>query len=280
MTYKIIGDSCLDITEEYRNDEHFQIVPLTLQVEDKHFIDDETFNQAEFLKAVSASSQCPKSACPSPDTYLQAYKNSNADMIFVITLSQHLSGSYNSAVLAKNMYEEEVGDNKKIEVISSLSASVGETLIALKIRELAEAGASFDEIVKKAYAFRDEMKTYFVLDSLETLRKNGRLTGIQAFFASALNIKPVMAGDKGTIVKLDQARGINKALGKMIDILIKDVPNTEEKILGIAHCNCPERANMVKNLFLEKKAFKDVYIVDTAGVSTMYANDGGIIVSC
>lgn len=134
MTYKIIGDSCLDIAEEYRNDEHFQIIPLTLQVEEKQFVDDETFNQAEFLKAVSASPECPKSACPSPDAYLQAYKNADVDMVFVITLSQHLSGSYNSAMLAKTMYEEEVGDGKKIEVISSLSASVGETLIALKIK--------------------------------------------------------------------------------------------------------------------------------------------------
>lgn len=280
MTYKIIGDSCLDIAEEYRNDEHFQIIPLTLQVEEKQFVDDETFNQAEFLKAVSASPECPKSACPSPDAYLQAYKNADVDMVFVITLSQHLSGSYNSAMLAKTMYEEEVGDGKKIEVISSLSASVGETLIALKIKELAESGRSFDSIVDKAYAFRDEMKTYFVLDTLETLRKNGRLTGIQAFFASALNIKPVMAGDKGHIVKLDQARGMNKTLAKMVDILIQQVPNTEDRVLAIAHCNCPERAYMLKNLFLEKKAFKDVIIVDTAGVSTMYANDGGIVVAC
>ena len=280
MTYKIIGDSCLDIAEEYRNDEHFQIIPLTLQVEEKQFVDDETFNQAEFLKAVSASPECPKSACPSPDAYLQAYKNADVDMVFVITLSQHLSGSYNSAMLAKTMYEEEVGDGKKIEVISSLSASVGETLIALKIKELAESGRSFDSIVDKAYAFRDEMKTYFVLDTLETLRKNGRLTGIQAFFASALNIKPVMAGDKGHIVKLDQARGMNKTLAKMVDILIQQVPNTEDRVLAIAHCNCPERAHMLKNLKKKKKAFKDVIIVDTAGVSTMYANDGGIVVAC
>ena len=95
--------------------------------------------------------------------------------------------------------------------------------------------------------FRDHMLTYFVLENLDTLRKNGRLSGLQALFATALNIKPVMAGDHGVIVKLDQARGINKALNKMIDLAVKSAVNTEKKILGITHCNCLERALYVKD---------------------------------
>ena len=108
MTYKIIGDSCLDLTEELKKDPHFQMIPLTLMVGDKTFIDDETFNQKEFIKIVKESPECPKTACPSPEMFKEAYR-CDAENVFVITLSGPLSGSYNSAVLAKSLYEEEYG---------------------------------------------------------------------------------------------------------------------------------------------------------------------------
>lgn len=279
MRYIIIGDSCMDMPEELKRDSHFQTIPLTLQVDEQHFVDDENFDQAAFIKAVAASPNCPKSACPSPGAFLEAYEKADAEMIFVVTLSQHLSGTYNSAVMAKNMFEQKE-DRKKIAVIGSDSASCGETLIALEIQRLAEQGLDFEEIEQGARSFLKEMKTYFVLESLEALRKNGRLTGLQAFFASALNIKPVMGADSGTIIKLNQARGIKKALDKMIEIFVSEVKNSHEKVVGIAHCNCPERAEYVKMMLEKKMDFRKVCIMDTAGVSTLYASDGGIIVCC
>ena len=137
----------------------------------------------------------------------------------------------------------------------------------------------FEEIEEKARVFIKNMKTYFVLESLDTLRKNGRLTGLQAFFATALNIKPVMGANSGVIIKLDQARGINKALTRMVEIALKDGGDTRDKVLAIAHCNNPERAEHVKQEMLKKAVFKDVLIVETAGVATVYANDGGIIMT-
>ena len=211
-----------------------QTIPLTLQVDDQQFVDDASFDQAAFIKAVAASPNCPKSACPSPGAFLEAYQKADADMIFVVTLSQHLSGTYNSAVMAKTMFEQQKS-SKKIAVIGSDSASSGETLVGLEIQRLAEQGLEFEEIEKGARSFLKEMKTYFVLESLEALRKNGRLTGLQAFFASALNIKPVMGSDSGTIIKLSQARGIKKALDKMIEIFVNEVKDSHEKVLGIAH---------------------------------------------
>ena len=94
-------------------------------------------------------------------------------------------------------------------------------------------------MLEKALAYRDSMKTYFVLESLDTLRKNGRLSGLQAFFATALNIKPVMGADSGTIIKLDQARGINKAIQRMCDIAVKEAGNTVDKIAVVCHVNHP-----------------------------------------
>ena len=279
MSYKIIGDSCLDLTADLKKDPHFQIIPLTLQVEHTQVIDDETFDQKKFLELVRSSSECPQTACPSPEKFKEAFE-CDVDQIFVITLSEHLSGTYNSAVLAKKLYEEEHGqEGKNIAVFSSDSASSGELNIALYIQSLCQASLPFEEIVEKTRSFIKNMKTYFVLESLDTLRKNGRLTGLQAFFATALNIKPVMGADSGVIIKLDQARGINKALTRMADIAIREAGETKDKVLIIAHCNNPERAEAVKNEMCRQATFKDVIITETAGVATVYASDGGIIVA-
>lgn len=277
MRYKIIGDSCLDLTKEMRKDPCYSMIPLTLMVGERHFVDDETFDQKEFIKVVKEYPECPKSACPSPEMFKEAYC-CEEENVFVITLSAALSGSYNSAVLAKSLYEEECG-KKNILVLDSKSASSGQLNIAMYIRELCDQGLEFDEICEKAAAYRDRMNTYFVLESLDTLKKNGRLTGLQAFFATKLNIKPVMGADNGTIIKLDQARGIQKALQRMAEIAVKEAGTTKDKRLVIAHCNAPERAQSMKEKLCSMAEFKEVVITDTCGVSTVYANDGGVILA-
>lgn len=273
--YKILVDSCTDLPKQLKEDPHIKIIPLSLMVDDKMFIDNDDFNQEEFLKVMKESPNSPKSACPSPDDYMKEFSGDGDT--FIVTLSSELSGSYNSAVLAKRLYLEE-NPHKRIEVIDSRSASVGQTLITMKIKELISEGQLFEDIVQKVKAFRSEMKTKFVLESLDNLRKNGRLSTLKAIIANALNIKPVMAGTpEGTICKLDQARGITKALLTMANIIESDVVNPQNRILGIAHCNCLERALFIKDEILKRVPFKDSFIVDTAGVSTMYANEGGII---
>ena len=145
--------------------------------------------------------------------------------------------------------------------------------------ELEEAGYSFDEIVKELEKFRDGMKTFFVLDNLETLRKNGRLSGVKALVATTLSVKPLMEGQEGEIVQRGQAIGIKKGLAKLAETLVKEAVDTECKRLIITHCNCPDRAELVKNAILKEIKVKDVLIMDTAGISSLYANDGGVIVT-
>ena len=277
MNYKIIVDSCGELTEEMKASGRYETASLEIELQGKHIVDDETFDQAEFLKLVAESPECPKSSCPSPERYMEAY-HCDAEHFYAVTLSAELSGSYNSAVLGRNLYEEEYGE-KKIHIFNSRSASVGETLIALKAAECEEKGMSFEETVETVEAYIEEQHTYFVLETLDTLRKNGRLTGLKSVMATALNIKPVMgATPEGTICQLGQARGIKKALVKMVEQVAEDVKNSKDKILAIAHCNCRDRAEAVKNMILEKINVKDVIILDTAGISSMYAADGGVIV--
>ncbi len=277
MSYKIIGDSCLDLTAEMKKDVHFQMIPLTLQVDDTQVIDDETFDQKKFLELVRKSPNCPKTACPSPEMFKEAY-TCEAEDIYVITLSSRLSGTYQSALLGKRLYEEEYG-HKNIAVIDSWSASAGELRQALFIDELCRAGVPFEEVAKRAEAFKEKMETYFVLETLDALRKNGRLTGLKAFIATTLNIKPVMGADKGTIIKLDQARGISRALCRMCDIALKPVDKPEETTAVVAHCNNEKRARLVKEELLKRAPLKNVVITETAGVATVYASDGGVVIA-
>ncbi|BCN30264.1 DegV family protein [Anaeromicropila herbilytica] len=277
MSYKIIGDSCTDLPQSLKNDEHFYLVPLSIQIDEYNIIDDATFDQKDFLAKVKESPNCPKSSCPAPEAFMNLF--GGEDDIYVITLSSNLSGSYNSAVLARNLYLDE-NPLKNILVIDSCSASVGQTLIAMKIKELIESGLAFDDVAKEVTKYRDQLNTMFVLETLESLRKNGRLSNIKAFIASALNIKPIMGStNEGTIIQLDQARGMNKALTIMVKLTKEDVKNPEERILGIAHCNNYERAVFVKEEMQKQIPFKDIVIVDTAGISSLYANDGGIVIA-
>ena len=278
MSYKIVIDSCGELLEQWKQDERFESVQLTLTVGSENIIDDETFDQADFLQKVAACQECPKSACPSPESYRKAF-DCEAEHIYCVTLSAELSGSYNSAVLGASLLHEEK-KGVQIHVFNSCSASIGQTLIAMKIAQCEDAGLPFEDVVSVVNKYIEEQHTFFVLENLETLRKNGRLSRVKALVATALKIKPIMGSTpEGTICQLDQARGMNKALVKMVDKIVEVTENSENKILAISHCNSPKKANMLKEAIQEKLKLADIVVLDTAGVSSMYANDGGIIVA-
>lgn len=278
MKYVVVMDSCGEQTAAMKEDERVIAAPLTMQVDEYMIVDDETFDQADFLKKVAASPNSPKSACPSPDYYKEAYDQAE-ERAYAVTLSANLSGSYNSAVLAKELLLEERPD-MQVHVFNSCSASIGETLITMKIQECEEAGMNFEEVVDTVEAYIQSMDTYFVLENLETLRKNGRLSNIKAFAASVLKIRPVMgATPDGQIIQLDQARGTNKAMMKMVDYVVAAAKDSKSKVLAVSHCNCPERGAMVRDAIMQKLSVKDAILLDTAGISSMYANDGGVIVA-
>ena len=277
MSFHIVCDSCTDLTEEDLKKGCYTLVPLTLLVDGEEIIDDETFDQADFLAKVAASKESVKSACPAPESYMEAY--SKADDIYVVTLSAELSGSYNSAVLGKNLYEEENG-TKNIHVVNSRGAATTQVLIARKLNEYASQGMPFEEVVDKIEEYTTSLRTYFVLETLEVLRKNGRLSRLSAKIAGALNIKPVMIGTRdGVIQKAAQARGMKKALAKMVEHMGSEGRDLTRRQFVISHCNCYERAVYVKELIKKHLHAEDVDIVDTKGVSSLYACDGGIIVS-
>ncbi len=277
--YKIIADSSCELPEELRGDERFALVPFRMEVDGVPYRDSKSLNIRSFLDSIARSKTCPRSACPSPDLFMEQFEG-EAKRIYVITISGKLSGCYNSAVLAKNLYEEEHED-KQITVIDSLSASGGECLIALKAMELEEAGLEYDEIVCRLNNYRDHICTYFVLDNIDTLRKNGRLSRLRALAANTLNIKPLLAGRMGDIIQLDKAIGLRKAWDCMVKRIANDVANISDmknRRLIITHCNNLKGAKMIRDMLKSCTDFKEYIIMNTSGLSSLYANEGGIIV--
>lgn len=275
MKYKIVGDSCCDLTADELKKEYFCSVPLTMTVGDVDVVDDESFDQEKYLQMVDASPESPRSACPSPEAYMESFDG--ADNIFVVTLSAKLSGSYNSATLAKQIYQETHPD-VNIHIFDSKSAAAGQTLICLKLEELILQELTFETIVENTKTYISEMRTVFVLDNLDTMRKNGRITKVKALAANMLNIKPVLHGVDGEIQQLDQARGMNKALNKLLFHIEKQGYDKSRRVV-ITQCGSMERCKNVKKIMIEKFGFTDVRIYNAGGISSTYENRGGVIVS-
>jgi DegV family protein with EDD domain len=278
MHYKIVGDSSCDITKEMENEMNIELAPLTFTLNGEEFVDDETLDLDDYLKKIDESDEVPKSACPSIHTYLEKFEGPH-DWLFGVTLSSELSGSYNSAVNAMHMFLEKFPE-KKAHIFNSKAAASKEVLIALKIDELAKIGKKFEQIVDDVEQYIEQTKTLFVLDKVDTLEKNGRLSKMKATIIRVLNLKLILTTDKdGAIISATQARGSKKALKKLVDEMPKFGTISKDNLVAIAHCNAPERAQYVKELIENMYEFRDVIIVKTRGLSSTYANEGGVIVS-
>ncbi|RCW48812.1 MULTISPECIES: DegV family protein [unclassified Halanaerobium] len=276
MNAKIIVDSCCDLTEEIKKRFDISIVPLSINVNNRTIVDDEKMDRDYLLNQMKNSAEVPKTASPSPELFLEEYKNH--DNIFVVTISSKLSSSYQNAELAKKLFLNETED-KFIHVFNSLSASAGETMIAVKIGELIEKNLSSGDIVAKVEEYISEMETLFVLDSLDNLIKAGRMNKVKGKIASFFSIKPILGGNEGAIELFDKVRGSKRAFRRLVEMIGERGKKLEDKILGIAHCNAEERAEYLKEEAEKLYNFRDIVIVKTAGISTVYANEGGVVIA-
>ncbi len=277
----ILADSCCDLSPELLKKTQAKIAPLTITIDDTHYVDDGTVDIPPYLAAMKASKNPVRSACPSPDLYAEDIRATEGDC-FIVTLSAKLSGSHNAASLGVQLAQEDMPE-KKVHVFDSESASAGETYIALMIHDLIAAGKSFEQIVELVEEKIRSMHTLFVLDSLDNLVKNGRISRTVALLANVLSIRLLMSDDgHGAIKNISKARGIKGALGQMVETCRKHTEGlaAASQRLVISYCNCPERARQVRDLIREKcPAIGEIILTPTSALSSMYANDGGIVIA-
>ena len=277
----ILADSCCDLSPELLKKTQARVAPLTITIDDTHYVDDGTVDIPPYLAAMKASKNPVRSACPSPDLYAEDIKAADDDC-FIITLSSKLSGSHNAAVLGVQLAEEDMPE-KKVHVFDSESASAGETYLALMIHDLIAAGKSFEQIVETVEEKIRSMHTLFVLDSLDNLVKNGRISKTVALLANVLSIRLLMSDDgHGSIKNISKARGIKGALTQMVETCRKHTEGlaAASQRLVISYCNCPERARQVRDMIREKcPAIGEIVMTPTYALSSMYANDGGGVIA-
>ena len=277
MSMRIVADSCCDVSPEVEKQTGIELVPLTILIGDKEFRDDKNLDIDGLIEDMKNSPIAPKTACPSPQDFIESYKGDGS--VFVVTLSSALSGTYRSAMMAKDIFLEEV-ENKFIHVFDSLSASVGETLVSLHISELINKGLKEMEIVEKVNAYIKDMRTFFTLKSLDNLVKSGRVSQFVAKVSSILSVKPIMAENgEGQIEVHEKVVGAKRVFKRLVEVIGEQGQNLEDKVLGIAHCNALESALAFKEEVLKRYNFKDIVIVRTGGISSVYANEGGLIIA-
>ncbi len=270
--FKIIADSSADIFS--LSGIPFDVAPLKIITDEKEFTDNKDLNLKEMVDFLANYKGKSSSSCPNPEDWLETF--GDAKNIFCVTITGTLSGSYNAANIAKEIYEAE-HTGRKVFVINSLSAGPELRLIIEKLKELITNEKPFDEICQKINKYMNSTALLFMLESMKNLANNGRVSPLVAKAAGLLGIRVVgKASDKGDLQPLSKCKGQEKALNCIVD-KIKEAGCKTGKI-HIAHCLNPTAAEKLKKkLYIELPRAK-VKIHNCAGLCSFYAEKGGLLI--
>ncbi len=279
MKYIIVGDSSTNLSSEACKKYNTKIAPLSIRLDGKDYIDDANLNIDNLVEHLANSDSIAKTSCPSTQSYLDLFEG-DYDNIFVITMSDKLSGSYNAAVLAANMFKESHPD-VNIHVFNSKAAATSQYLLVKKINNLVAKNFSFAEVVNKAEEYVNSMQLLFLLDDLSNLEKNGRLSTLQATVAKMLNLKLILKQDEqGQIAFGTKARGTKKAIAKLVESMKDYKKIANDTKVAIFHCAAYEKAMLIKeNIEKMYVGITDIDIIQMFGLNSTYAQIGGIIIT-
>lgn len=275
MTAIIVADSCSELNEDLEKRIDLRRVAFPITLEGHSFLDDGSMDIPSFIQEIARASEIPKTGGPSPQSFIDAIGDAKEG--FIVTISSKLSGTYSNACMAVRQLEEEEG-NRRFHVFDSQSASVGESRICWKLGGWLEEGLSFEEIVQKGEAYISQGSTYFVLDDLSSMIKSGRIPKYAGKVASKLSIHPICKGVEGEVKVAKIKRGMNSALQALAELVREEIAQKEEKRLWICHINRPDRADYFCSL-VGQDTGAEIHVVEGTGLSTVYANDGGIIIA-
>ena len=276
MEHKIIVDSCCDMTPQLAEKLGITIVPLTMRLGEKEFTDDDSLDLPGFMAEMEAGTDRISTAAPSPVSFKEAIES--AKNSFIITISKHLSATFENATLGKALAEES-GD-VDTHVFDSKTASAGEVLLAIKLREMLNLGKSKEQIIKSFGELIDTMKTFFVLERYDNLIKNGRLNKVAGKIVGVLNIKLIMGADgNGQIALFAKPRGTKRMIAKILDLIGEKWNSAAGETMVISHCNNPDLVKQITDAVKSKFNFKDIVVVPTSGTISVYSDNKGIIMA-
>lgn len=271
---QIITDSSCDLPKKILEENNVIVVPLNIEIDGQNYVDGIDLTHEEFYEKMAVSDDIPRTSQPSPQSFIDAFKNSahKTSETLCIHLSSKLSGTMSGAIMVKEMIE------KKIEVFDSLSGSLGVGLQVLKACEMRNEGASIDYIVEKLKEYRDEMRVVVYLESLENAVKGGRVNRVKEMVANLLNLKAIVHVEEGYVRILKTLRGKKRAINYMLDEMAEKNTDFKDKIIGITHCNCIEDALALKEEIIKRFNPSQVILTTMGPVIGTHAGQGGLLV--
>ena len=269
---KIVADSSANLMS--LQEISFDVAPLKIITAEQEFVDDKELDLEAMIDYFSTYKEKSQTSCPNPEDWLKAF--GDGEDIFCVTITSGLSGSYNAACIAKNMYEE-ANPGRRVYVIDSLSAGPELTLIVKKLEELIEQGKTYEEICVAMPEYTRKTGLLFMLESLNNFAANGRVSPAVAKIAGVLGIRIVgKASDVGTLEPTDKCRGESKSLTTILKHL-KEHGLKNGKV-QIAHCRNENAAQTLKKMIAEELPNVTVKISKNLGLCSYYAEHGGLLV--
>lgn len=274
MKRKIVADSSCDMWK--LNGVDFAVAPITISTDNKHYVDNQELDVHLMSEELAKYKGVSHTACPSVGSWLDCYEG--YDEVFVVTLTGAMSGTYNSAMTAKGIYEEE-NENVKVHVFDSLSTGPEMRLLIEKLKEMIEEDLPFEEIVEKGQDYLNHSRLFFALKSLHNFAMNGRVSKAVASAIGVLNISIfATASEEGTIQQISKCRGEKKVVKSMIEHL--ENAGYHGGKVRISHADNLKLAHNVRDKILELYPNADIIVYPMGGLCTYYAEIGGLLVGC
>ncbi|WP_288634014.1 DegV family protein [Intestinibacter bartlettii] len=272
---KIITDGSCDLSHEVLNKFNINVVPLGVSFGEEHYTAGVDIDNKEFYAKMKESKELPKTFCPSPENFCKEYQ-CEEDKIIVIALSSKLSGTYNSASLARDLYLSEHKE-KDIRVIDSMTGSIGAGLLLIKAAKMISEGKDIDEIVEAIENLKEKISFYGTLETLENAIKGGRINPLAGKIIGALNFKAIVQIKDGVVKPIDKARGESNSIKKVANYITSNIEDTKDKILCLMHANCPEKAHKLLSIIEKTHKFDEVYISEVGPVMGTYTSEGAVL---
>jgi DegV family protein with EDD domain len=273
---RFVTDSTADIPAELRASLGIEVVPLKVHFGNDSYRDGVTIQSEQFYKMLTESSAMPTTSQPSPVDFLEIYKQLNTEpdvQIISIHLSSALSGTYQSAVLAKSLLNEKAD----ITTVDSRTASYGLGLLVVAAAKAAQEGKSKEECLALIHKLREQSELYFLVDTLEYLQKGGRIGKASAIIGSLLNIKPILSIDPdGEVFSVDKVRGQKKAMQRIIELFQQNKMASQQVQAIIAHSNAHDTAEQFEGLLRENFQVASLTYTALGPVIGTHAGPGAI----
>ncbi len=271
---QIVTDSSCDLPKELIEKLKILVVPLQIEINGMDYVDGINLSHQEFYEKMAASPALPKTSQPSPQSYLDAFREGikHHGEVLSIHLSSRLSGTYEGALMVK----DELGED--IEVFDTLTGSIGVGLQVLKACELMKEGLQKTAIIERLKEYREQMRVVVYLETLENAVKGGRVSKPKEFVANLLNLKPVVHVDDGYVKILKTIRGKKKAMRLLIDEMERKNVDYQSRTVAITHCDCLEEALELKKEIIDRFNPSEVMLTTMGPVIGTHAGAGGLLV--